>query len=161
MKKFLLILAGMATVFWLLPSAAAETTNSVAAAPLIAPSLPEVGPSLLRVFGALVFVIGIFLGGVWLFRNWQRFAMQRGRVPKLNIVETRSLGGRQALYVVGYEQGRYLVATSAAGVSLLTHLPDAELAAPKAQPDGATPAIAGAVPSFSGMLAQILKGKQK
>jgi flagellar biogenesis protein FliO len=40
----------------------------------------------LRVTGALALVIGIFLAGVWLFRNWQRLAVRRGRAPKLNVL---------------------------------------------------------------------------
>jgi flagellar biogenesis protein FliO len=117
----------------------------------VTPSLPDVAPSVFRVFGALVLVIGIFLGGVWLFRNWQRLALQRGGPPKLNILETRSLGGRQALYVVGYEQGRFLIASSPAGVSLLSHLPDAT---------GEEAAAGGSAPSpFQQTLAQLLKGK--
>jgi flagellar biogenesis protein FliO len=151
MKNFLLLAAGIISTFCFLPPALAQTTNSMAVAPLTAPALPDVGPSVLRVMGALVLVIGIFLGGVWLFRNWQRLALQRGGRPKLNIVETRSLGGRQALYVVGYEQGRFLIASSPSGVSLLSHLPDATA--------DETPAGGKTQPAFSLALAQILKGK--
>ena len=71
-------------------------------------------------------MLGLFLGGVWFFKNWQRLTLQRGSQPKLNILETRSLGARQAVFVVGYEKQRFLVATSPAGVNLLSHLPDAE-----------------------------------
>src|ERR1041385_2849611 len=74
---------------------AEATTNSPAvAAPLSLPttSLTDVGPSLLRVFGALALVLAIFLGGVWLFRNWQRLVIQRGRTPRLNTLQNRSLG---------------------------------------------------------------------
>jgi flagellar biogenesis protein FliO len=131
-------------------SAWAQATNG--AVPLVTPSLPEVGPSsVLRVLGALALVIGIFLAGVWLFRNWQRLALQRGGRPKLNILETRSLGGRQALYVVGYEQGRFLIASSPAGVSLLAHLPEAV--------GGEAPAGGGAPSAFHQTLTQLLKGK--
>jgi flagellar biogenesis protein FliO len=90
------------------------------------------GASLLRVFGALALVIALFLGGVWLFRNWQRLALRKGLAPKLNVFEVKSLGQRQALYVVGYEQQRMLIATSTAGITLVSHLPDAEAAAPAA-----------------------------
>ena len=124
----------------------AETINAPAV-----PALPDVGPSVLRVFGALVLVIGIFLGGVWLYRNWQRLALQNGRRPKLNILETRPLGGRQALYVVGYEQGRFLIASSPAGVTLLSHLPEA--AADEAPTDGKN------APAFPLLLAKLLKAK--
>jgi flagellar biogenesis protein FliO len=105
----------------------------------------------LHVFGALALVIGLFLAGVWLFRNWQRLSLQRGGRPKLNILETRSLGGRQALYVVGYEQARFLIGASPAGLSLLSHLPEA---APEEIPAGPKPAT-----PFAATLAQLLKGK--
>jgi flagellar biogenesis protein FliO len=90
--------------------------------------LPEVGFSVLRVFGALVFVLALFLGGVWLFRNWQRFAAQKGKAQKLTILEVKGLGHRHGLYLVGYQQQRLLLASSSAGVTLVSHLPDAELA---------------------------------
>jgi flagellar biogenesis protein FliO len=125
--------------------------ESAALTPLAPTSLPDAAPSVLRVLGAFVLVIAIFLGGVWLFRNGQRLTLQRGRAPKLNVFETRSLGGRQALYVVGYEQSRFLIAATPAGVNLLSHLPDAgaeESAAAEKTP-----------PPFSLALAQLLKGK--
>ena len=96
-------------------------------------ALPDAGASVVRVFGALILVVGIFLAGVWLFKNWQRFTVQKGRGPKLNVLEVRSLGQRQSLYVVGYEQQRMLLAASPAGITWLSHLPvaeDAEAAAP-------------------------------
>jgi flagellar biogenesis protein FliO len=133
-------------------SGLAQTTNSATAPlPLLPPTVPDVGPSVLRVFGALALVIGIFLAGVWFYRNWQRLTIQRGRKPKLNVVETRSLGGRQALYVVGYEQGRYLIASTPAGISLLSHLPDA--------PADETSAAEKNPPAFAQALAKVLKGK--
>jgi len=89
-------------------------------------ALPDMGASLLRVVGALVVVIALFLAGVWLFRNWQRVAMRKGAAPKLNVLEVRSLGQRQAIYVVGYEQQRMLIASSNTGVTLLSHLPNAD-----------------------------------
>jgi flagellar biogenesis protein FliO len=81
--------------------------------------------SVLRMGGALVLVIGLFLGGVWLFKNWQRLGIRRGASPKLNVLEVKSLGQRQAIYVVGYEQQRMLLASSPAGIALLSHLPEA------------------------------------
>jgi flagellar biogenesis protein FliO len=89
-------------------------------------SLPDAGSSVLRLFGALALVIAIFFAGVWLYRNWQRFAVRHGGAPRLNVMEVKSLGQRQALYVVGYEQQRMLLASSPAGVTLLAHLPEAE-----------------------------------
>src|SRR5579859_7980056 len=58
---------------------AAEAQTNYVSAPLVAPALPDAGVSLLRVMGALALVIGIFLGGVWFVKNWQRLAVQRGR----------------------------------------------------------------------------------
>jgi len=127
---------------------------NAAPSPLMAPSLPNAGVSLLRVAGSLALVLGLFLGGVWLFRNWQRLAIQRGRAPKLNVLETRSLGGRQALYVVGYGQERFLVASSTAGISLLTHLPTAE-----PTDEGAPANPAGVGMNFAATLAQVLKAR--
>ena len=120
------------------------------------PLMPNATGSVLRVFGALIFVVGIFLGGVWLFKNWQRVSGYHGRTPKLNVLETRSLGGRQAVYVIGYEKERFLIASSPAGVSLLSHLPVA------VETEGAgSPAekSAPATPTFAQALSQVLKGK--
>ena len=130
-------------------------TNSITAAataPLTAPQLPDAGLSILRVFGALALVIGIFLGGVWLFRNWQRLAVRRGHAPKLNVLEIRSLGGRQSIYVVGYEQERFLLASSPAGVNFLTHLPSAGN-------EGESTVETKPQVSFAQALKQVLKGK--
>jgi len=88
-------------------------------------SAPDMLGPVLRMAGALVLVIGLFLTGVWLFKNWQRLALRRGAPPKLSVLEVKSLGQRQAIYVVGYEQQRLLLASSPAGVTLLSHLPEA------------------------------------
>ena len=107
--------------------------TQIAAAPLLSTNLPPVSPglpdasfSVIRVFGALVLVLGLFLAGVWLFRNWQRLALRRGLPSQLQILEMKALGGRHALYVVGYQQQRLLLASSPAGVALVSHLPAAD-----------------------------------
>lgn len=130
----------------------AETTNLLNE-PLTARSLPDAGLSFLRVTGALVLVVALFLGGVWLYRNWQRLTTQRSGVPKLKVVEVRSLGGRHALYVVGYQQERFLLASSPTGVNMLSHLPTAT--------ETEEPATKTTTPptSFPLMLAQALRGK--
>jgi flagellar biogenesis protein FliO len=127
----------------------AQNTNAPAA-PL---SLPDAGGSLLRVTGSLALVLGLFLGGVWLFKNWQRLAVRPGQQPKLNILESRSLGARQGICVVAYEKQRFLVATSPAGVSLLSHLPDAEASETEAAEKPSAPM------PFAQALAKVLKGK--
>jgi flagellar biogenesis protein FliO len=133
-------------------AAAAESTNPA----LPAGPLPDVGPSLLRVFGALALVLAIFLGGVWLYRNWQRLVIQRGRAPQLNVLEVRALGGRHALYVVGYHDERFLIAASPTGVNLVSHLQPGE-----GDRSGDAPAAkeAGPQPSFAEALTKMLRGK--
>jgi flagellar biogenesis protein FliO len=135
--------------FCFLPAALADGANAAISPAL---SAPEAGVSLLRVTGALILVIGLFLGGVWIFRNWQRLAVRHGRPRKLDVMEVRPLGGRQAIYVVAYEQERFLLASSPAGVNFLTHLPGAageEENAPETKP----------VIPFSQALARVLRGK--
>jgi flagellar protein FliO/FliZ len=94
---------------------------------MLPPPLPDAGFSVIRVFGALALVVALFLAGVWIFKNWHRIGGHRGRTQHLQVLESRSLGGRHALYVVGYQGQRLLVAASPSGVSLLSHLPVAEI----------------------------------
>jgi flagellar biogenesis protein FliO len=150
MKKISVKAVFFVASLFIVYSSSGQATNS-AAAPLIAPSLPDAGVSFIRVMGALALVIGIFLGGIWLFRNWQRLAVQRGRAPKLNILETRSLGGRQAIFVVGYDRERFLISSSPGGVNLLSHLPSVA--------EDETAAKSSPTPSFTQALTQVLKGK--
>jgi len=102
-------------------------------APSIAP-LPDLGVSALRVFGALLLVLALFLGGAWLFKNSQRALGRSNGANKLHVVEVKSLGNRQSLCVIGYGRQRMLVGSSPAGVSLVSQLPEAlpeeETAAP-------------------------------
>ncbi len=120
-----------------------------------APALPEipgsaaVAFSLFRVLGALALVLVVFFGGVWLFRNWQRTVIAKGQPPKLNILETKALGQRHAIYVVGYEQQRLLIAASPAGVTMLTTLPVA--------PGYATEEISAGKTAFTDVLRQALR----
>jgi flagellar biogenesis protein FliO len=123
-------LGGLATAW---PAAALAASDP----PLVAPGVPEVTFSLLRIFGALLLVLALFFGGVWLLRNWSRLAGRRSRPAKLQVLEMRSLGNRQSVFVLGYEQQRLLIAASPAGIALLDRLPAAE--AP--QPELASPAV--------------------
>jgi flagellar biogenesis protein FliO len=147
--RFLLVVAGLSGGF----SGLAQTTNSALTEYTNTHQDTDGFTAVLHVFGALALVIGLFLAGVWLFRNWQRLSLQRGGRPKLNILETRALGGRQALYVVGYEQARFLIGASPAGLSLLSHLPEAAPEEIRTQ-TGTKPAT-----PFAVTLAQLLKGK--
>ena len=148
--------------FWVLSGSVilALASASVLAQPVLSPSTPAAPElpnsaavvfSFLRVLGALAIVLGVFFGGIWCFRNWQRTATARGQAPKLNIFETKALGQRHALYVVGYEEQRLLIAASPAGVTMLTTLPPAALNATVA-----TPAVRT---NFSAALRQALQHK--
>jgi flagellar biogenesis protein FliO len=104
-------------------SAHGQSTNVLAS-----PALPGSGSPVLamfRVLGALALVLGVFFGGLWVFRNWPRLACGQGKVPKLAIFEAKALGQRHTIYVIGYEQQRMLVAASPTGVTMLTALPEA------------------------------------
>lgn len=143
-------------VFFLLLAGANAFADSLSSTNVVSSTLPgalpDAGASAIRVFGALILVVGIFLGGIWLFRNWQRFTVQKGSGPKLNVLEVRSLGQRQALYIVGYQQQRMLLASSPAGVTLLSHLPAAEEAEVVAAP--------ATKMSFADAFQQVLTRKQ-
>jgi flagellar biogenesis protein FliO len=103
------------------PAAFAQATNTLT----LHSDLPEVGLSAIRALGALALVLALFFGGVWMFRNGQRLAWRKSGAPRLAILESRPLGNRFALYVVGYEQQRMLIGSSPAGISLLSQLPPA------------------------------------
>lgn len=121
-------------------AADAVAGRSATPQPILAPPLPDVGYSLLRLAGAMAIVLALFLGGAWLFRNWQRVVAPRGSAPKLAVLEIKPLGQRHALYVVGYEKERLLLSASPTGVTLLSHLPPAETAEPIAPtPSSAAP----------------------
>jgi flagellar biosynthetic protein FliO len=139
---------------WLPACGFGATTTNLLSSPLSSTSLPDAGPSLLRVLGALALVLGLFLGGAWLFRNGRFSNFTRGRSARLNVLETRSLGARQAIYVVAYNQERFLIGSTPAGINLLSHL------APSSNAEADVPPQAAANPSFSQALAQVLRGQK-
>ncbi|MFT4693036.1 MAG: flagellar biogenesis protein FliO, partial [Limisphaerales bacterium] len=106
-----------------------------------------------------VFVLALFLGGVWFFRHLQSVNMVGGRARKLNILEVRPLGGRQAIYVVGYADQRMLVSSSASGVQYLRDLPDEAEPAPEAPPAETKPeGNPGLAACFKTALAKQMQG---
>lgn len=110
------------------------STNAFPTPPMPAIPSASAASSLFRVLGALALVLAMFFAGVWLFRNWQRVAINKGQAPKLNIIETKSLGQRHAIYVIGYEQQRLLISASPSGVTMLTTLPNAGVNATEESP---------------------------
>jgi flagellar biogenesis protein FliO len=116
----------------------------------IVPSSSSVLVTIFRMLGALAIVFAVFFCGVWLFRNWQGLLRQRGVAPKLRVMEFKSLGTRQALYVVAYERQRFLISSSSAGVALVTSLPEAD--------DETVSAVTHA-PTFADALLKVLNKK--
>jgi flagellar protein FliO/FliZ len=120
-------------VFGLQALAVAETTNQNSALPL-----PDTGVSVLRVLGALILVLAIFFGAVWLFKNSQRaFGRSKGN-SQLHVLEAKSLGNRQTVYVVGYGRQRMLLGSSPTGIALVSQLPEATEVEQAAGPSGAS-----------------------
>ena len=132
---------------------AANGTNTLSGS-FSSPSLPDAGPSLLRVLGALALVLGLFLGGAWLVRNGRFPLFGQGRSSRLNLLETRSLGGRQALHVVAYGQERFLIGSTPAGINLLSHL------AAQSEDEQAAPGPSSGPMPFAQALAQVLRGQR-
>src|SRR4051812_30342322 len=109
----------------LLASLSALGADATTLTPLTPPST-SFGVAFFRVIGSLAFVVAIFFGGAWLFRNMHRFRQTGSPARKLQVLEAKSLGARQAIYVVGFEQQRMLIGSTAQGLTLLTHLPEGE-----------------------------------
>jgi flagellar biogenesis protein FliO len=129
------------------PAALAQTTNAFT----FHNDLPNLGASAVRALGALAIVLAIFFAGVWLFRNGQRMAWRRSGAPQLALLESRSLGSRYTLHLIGYHQQRFLVGSSPAGLSLLSQLPPEPAAVPSVA-ESPEPL------SFAQHLQQLLKG---
>jgi flagellar biosynthetic protein FliO len=112
-------------------------------------SLPDTGLSVLRVMGALILVLGLFGLAVWFLRRTQKLGFRLGPTPQLRVLETRSLSYRHSLYVIAYDNQRFLVGASPGALSLLSELPPLD------------PATASPAPTatFTDTLRQILRRK--
>lgn len=128
---------------------------SPSTAPLPPPPVDaSMGGAVVRLFGAFTLVIGLFLGAVWLWKQWQRTAGAGGRWGRLQVLEARSLGNRQSIFVVGYENERLLLGSSPQGVTLLTRLPEA------AEDLDRVPAESPAVGKFAEVLMGVLNSRR-
>ena len=58
---------------------------------------PDIGGSLLRVTGALAVVVAVGIAGIYFFKRFLGFGIVRGGAQELQILEMKSLGGRQAM----------------------------------------------------------------
>ena len=117
------------TAFYPLIVLAYGSIGSFAANGQLPPMTPiapvaSIGAALVRTVGALAFVVALIFGGAWAFRNMHRLRQTGSPQRKLHVLEAKSLGARQAIYVVAFEQQRLLIGSTAQGLTLLTHLPD-------------------------------------
>lgn len=118
-------LGGLLILIGSLTAATGMAASQTNLEPALLPPGAEAASAILRVVGALVFVLALFLAGVWLVRHRPFPAGRGSRLGKFQILECRALGARHCLYVAGYEKQRFLLASSPAGVTLLAQLPDA------------------------------------
>ena len=110
--------------------------------------------SILRLGGSLLIVLGVLLAVVWLLRQWQRIAAKTGPLASLRLIESLSLGSKQALYLVECEGQRMLLGSSPAGLSLLSSIPQTSSSPPTPTPTPNPTANGG--PSISTSFADTL-----
>ena len=89
----------------------AQTTVSAAG--------PDLMPSIWRMLGALVVVLGLLGGLAWLLRKG---VLTRRGVGGLGVESALALGERRSLVIVAVEGRRLLLGLSPGGVSLVTEL---------------------------------------
>jgi flagellar biogenesis protein FliO len=145
----------MSLVVKILIGLMALASTSFGAEAVMAPPPPSIGFSVVRMIGALCLVFALLFAGVWVYRNSSRFSPGRGRNSKLRVLESRSLGPRHSIFVVGYDNQRLLLSTSPTGVTMLSHLPEAAAA------EVETEATAEAPPNFSTAFFQALTSGRK
>lgn len=134
----------------------AFASTSFGAETALSPAPPSIGFSVVRMIGGLCLVLSLLCGGAWVYRNSARFAPGRGRGQKLKVLESRALGHRHSIFVVSYENQRLLLSTSPTGVTMLSHLPEAEQ--DEVETESAAPSIP---PSFSNAFFQALSSARK
>lgn len=78
----------------------------------------------MRVTGALAVVVAVGIAGIYFFKRFLGFGIVRGGAQELQILEMKSLGGRQAMYVVGYRSKRFVLGVSPDRIQLVCRLPD-------------------------------------
>lgn len=134
----------------------AATNAVIVGGSLTPPPAFDAGASFVRLIGAMLLVLALFFGAVWVYRNWQRVMLRQNPGVRLDVKEVRSLGNRQSLVIVGYGSQRMLLGATPAGISLLSHLPAEDQPA-----ETAPPPTSGATrpPSFMEALNQVISRK--
>ena len=88
--------------------------------------------SLVQLIGMLLLVLGLFAAFAWSVKRWRLLPQMRGAQNRLKILETKPLGQRNSLMVVGYGEQRFLIGTNNAGIQLLGQLPEEQNNLPQA-----------------------------
>ena len=73
----------------------------------------------LRMFGALITVLGIFFIGVFMFRKYGGALQNKTSQGHLKVLEYRALNQKNSVYVIDYQGESFLVATSQQGSPVL------------------------------------------
>ncbi len=93
--------------------------------------VPQIGGNSMQIAAYLGGMLVLFVGGAWLLRNGLPM-MQKNKGPrKLNVSETRGLGGRQFLVVAEYENRKVLLGVCPGRIDYLCSLSSAEPEFPK------------------------------
>ncbi len=120
---------------------AEQTTGEVTqtSAPVGMKSADDMLTSWLRMFGALITVLGIFFMGVFLFRKYGNVLQNKAAQGHLKVLEYRALNQKNSMYVLDYQGERFLVATCQQGSPVLTslkyHAPENDYSNPNANDD--------------------------
>lgn len=126
--------AGLATIVVFVALVSAGRGDEVQAA-LPAQPVPQLGGSQWQIAAYLAGMLILFAGGFWLLRNGLP-AMQRNKGErKLNISETRGLGGRQFLVVAEYGNRKMLLGVCPGRIDYLCTLSAPEPEFPKIAPE--------------------------
>ena len=80
--------------------------------------------SWVQLAGMLLLVLGLFAAFAWSVKRWRLLPQMRGTQNRLQILETKPLGQRNSIMVVGYGEQRFLIGTNSAGLQMLGQLPD-------------------------------------
>jgi flagellar biosynthetic protein FliO len=81
---------------------------------------PDLGVSSLKALSALILIIALILVLAWLARRYLKFLPKgTGHANNIQVVSTRSLGPKRAVYLLEVEGRRLLVGSAESGVSLL------------------------------------------
>ncbi len=94
-------------------------------------AVPQLGGNSMQIAAYLGGMLVLFIGGAWLLRNGLPMMQKNKGTRKLNVSETRGLGGRQFLVVAEYENRKVLLGVCPGRIDYLCSLSSAEPEFPK------------------------------